>query len=40
MMVNALVWTSGLEVPAEGVASTVTGDDLVANLDDKAPKKN
>ena len=40
MMVNALVWTSGLEVPAEGVASTVTSDDLVANLDDKAPKKN
>ena len=40
MMVNALVWTSGLEVPAEGIASTLTSDDLVANLDDKAPKKN
>lgn len=40
MMLNALVWTSGLEVPAEGVASSVTPEQLAANLDDKpAPKK-
>lgn len=40
MMLNALVWTSGLDVPADGIASGVTPDDLAANLDDKpAPKK-
>ena len=38
MMLNALVWTAGLDVPAEGVASTVTNEDMVANLDDKQPK--
>jgi hypothetical protein len=35
LMLNALVWTSGLEVPAEGVASTVKAEDLEANLDSK-----
>ena len=40
MMLNALVWTAGLDVPEGGVASTVTADDLVANMDDKQPKKN
>jgi len=39
MMLNALVWTAGLDVPADGVASVVTADDLVANLDEKAPTK-
>ena len=39
LMLNALVWTSGLDVPAAGVQSGVTPDDMAANLDDKAPKK-
>jgi hypothetical protein len=38
MMLNALVWTAGLEVPTEGVASGVTDEDMTANLDDKQPK--
>jgi len=38
MMLNALVWTTGLDVPAEGVVSTVSDEDMVANLDDKQPK--
>jgi hypothetical protein len=33
-----LVWTAGLEVPTDGVVSTVTDEDMVANLDEKAPK--
>jgi type 1 glutamine amidotransferase len=39
LMLNALVWTSGLDVPPGGVQSGVTPDDMAANLDDKAPKK-
>ena len=39
LMLNALVWTSGLDVPAEGVSSTVTAADLAANLDDKPTTK-
>ena len=39
LMLNALVWTAGLDVPPGGVQSGVTPDDLAANLDDKAPKK-
>jgi type 1 glutamine amidotransferase len=39
MMLNALLWTAGVDVPTEGVASSVTADDLAANLDDKQPKK-
>ena len=39
LMLNALVWTAGLDVPADGVSSAVSADDLAANLDDKAPKK-
>lgn len=35
MILNALVWTSGLEVPAEGVASKPTAEDLVADQDPK-----
>ena len=38
LMLNALVWTCGAEVPEAGVNSTVTAEDLTANLDDKAPK--
>ncbi|NBW97179.1 MAG: DUF1080 domain-containing protein [Planctomycetia bacterium] len=39
LMLNALVWTSGLEVPAAGVASGVTPEQLAANLDDKPAAK-
>jgi len=35
MILNALVWTSGLDVPAEGVGSAPTAEDLVANQDPK-----
>ncbi len=38
LMLNALVWTAGLDVPADGVSSAVSAEDLAANLDDKAPK--
>ena len=38
LMLNALVWTSGLDVPSAGVASSVTPEQLVANLDDKPAK--
>jgi type 1 glutamine amidotransferase len=39
LMLNALVWTTGLEVPPDGVQSHVTPDELAANLDPKPPKK-
>jgi len=40
MMLNALVWTAGLDVPSDGVVSSVTPEQLAMNLDDKpAPKK-
>ena len=39
MMLNALAWTAALDVPADGVASTVTADDMAANLDDKSADK-
>lgn len=35
LMLNALAWTAGLDVPADGVASTLTADELTANLDPK-----
>jgi type 1 glutamine amidotransferase len=35
LMLNALVWTAKLEVPPDGVPSTVTDDDLKQNLDKK-----
>jgi putative membrane-bound dehydrogenase-like protein len=36
IVLNAIVWTSGLEVPKDGVPSKpLTEDDLNANLDDK-----
>ena len=34
-MLNSLLWTSGLDVPVEGVASTVTPEELMANIDVK-----
>jgi putative membrane-bound dehydrogenase-like protein len=40
LVLNAVVWTAGLEVPAAGVKSlAVSEDDLNANLDDKGPNK-
>jgi len=33
LMLNALVWTAGLEVPTAGIPSTVTPEELEANLD-------
>ncbi|MFO0423410.1 MAG: hypothetical protein ACK52C_07095 [Planctomycetia bacterium] len=39
LMLNALVWTAGLDVPADGVSSAVSADDLAANLDDKPSPK-
>ena len=38
-VLNALVWLAKGEVPADGVASTVTKEDLDANLDPKVEKK-
>lgn len=39
-VLNALVWLAKVEVPAEGIASSVTPADLDANLDPKPePKK-
>jgi hypothetical protein len=38
-ILNALLWISKVEVPAEGVASTVTEDDLSQNLDIKSAPK-
>jgi hypothetical protein len=34
-MLNALAWTAGLDVPPEGLASTVTAEEVAANLDSK-----
>ena len=39
VVLNAIVWTAGAEVPATGVVATVTPADLNANLDPKPPKK-
>ena len=39
LMLNALLWTTGLDVPQDGVPATVTAEDLAANLDDKPPKQ-
>lgn len=35
LVLNALVWIAKAEVPPDGVASTVTPEQLAANLDDK-----
>jgi hypothetical protein len=39
VILNALRWVSKLDVPAQGVASAVTVDDLALNLDPKGKKK-
>jgi hypothetical protein len=39
MMLNALLWTSGLDVPQDGVRSSVTAAEIEANLDDKPDRK-
>jgi hypothetical protein len=38
-VLNALVWISGLEVPKDGVVSSVSDAELKQNLDPKPPKK-
>jgi type 1 glutamine amidotransferase len=39
VVLNAILWVAGVEVPRDGVASTVTPAQLAANLDPKpAPK--
>jgi len=38
-VLNALVWVARGEVPARGIESTVTAEDLHANLDPKPTKK-
>ncbi len=39
VVLNALVWVTGAEVPANGVESTVSTDDLNKNLDPKRPRR-
>jgi hypothetical protein len=40
LVLNAIVWSAGLDVPQTGVKSTpLTEDDLNANLDDKGANK-
>lgn len=39
LVLNAILWTAKAEVPSTGVESTVTAEDLAANLDPKEKKK-
>lgn len=39
LVLNAIIWTAKMDVPAEGVTSTVTEADLMANLDPKPARK-
>lgn len=39
VVLNALLWIAKVDVPARGVASSVTADDLKANLDIKRPAR-
>jgi putative membrane-bound dehydrogenase-like protein len=39
LVLNAIVWTAKAEVPASGIESKVTPEDLDANLDPKRPPK-
>ncbi len=39
LMLNAILWTAKAEVPASGVESVVSAEDLVKNLDEKNPPK-
>lgn len=38
-VLNAILWTAKIDVPASGVESSVTQDELKQNLDDKSDKK-
>ena len=38
LVLNAIVWTAKLDVPPEGIPSTVSADDLTKNLDPKGKK--
>jgi hypothetical protein len=38
LILNALVWTAGGDVPPEGIASTLEPEDLKQNLDPKGKK--
>lgn len=40
LILNALFWTAKAEVPADGVVSTITEEDLKKNLDPKPPRRN
>nr|MBA3442272.1 ThuA domain-containing protein [Pyrinomonadaceae bacterium] len=40
VILNALLWTAKAEVPPDGVASTVTEENLKKNLDPKPPRRN
>jgi hypothetical protein len=39
VVLNALVWICQLDVPKDGIASTVTDEEIKENLDPKGPKK-
>lgn len=39
LVLNAILWSAKLDVPSEGVKSTVSEDELKQNLDDKTPRK-
>ena len=40
VVLNAILWTAKAEVPAEGVSSKVTPEELAANLDPKGQQSN
>ena len=39
LVLNGLLWIAKVEVPPDGVVSTVTADDLSQNLDPKPPRR-
>ncbi|EEF58089.1 PVC-type heme-binding CxxCH protein [Pedosphaera parvula] len=39
IVLNAIVWTAQMDVPPNGIESTITPEDLEQNLDPKGPKK-
>jgi type 1 glutamine amidotransferase len=40
LVLNAILWTAKADIPAGGVSSTITEEDLKMNLDRKEPRKN
>jgi type 1 glutamine amidotransferase len=38
-VLNAIAWIAKADVPANGIQSTVSAEDLAANLDDKSPRR-